>query len=143
MKKLVSTSLVLALAIATMFSFGSIADAGAKHKKVVYLDYNYQVFYKPSEIFLQANSGPYLKNIKWTGWGKSKSVGRGRFIADCASCFPKENRAVTITFHKLINCKYAPNIRIYRYGLIHVKDKTRKRTLKWNGQCPPKGWKNF
>ena len=111
-------------------------------KKVVYFDYNYEPYFKPDRIFLTANSGPYLKNLKWKGWGTSKAVARGRFISDCASCF-KEKRAVTVYFRKLVTCKYAPNYRMYRYGKFHIRDRTEKRVTKWNGNCPSKGWQKY
>jgi len=142
MKNLARTSFVALVAISSLFAFGATAGADAP-KKVVYFDYNYQESVKPGSIYLTANSGPYLKKLKWTGWGTNKSIGRGRFISDCASCGEYENKPVTVYFRKLIKCKYAPNLAIYRYGLIHVKDPTRKRTLRWNGSCPPKGWQNF
>ena len=143
MKKLIRSSAVLALAVGSMFSLSTVADAGAQSgKKVVYFDYHYQPSVKPTSIFLTANSGPYLTKLKWTGWGTEKAVGRGRFIADCASCGPKENRRVRFTFHKKVTCKYAPNVQIYRYGKIHVIDKSRKRVSSWNGNCPSKGWRN-
>jgi hypothetical protein len=130
------------VAVASVLGMGTVADAG-KQKKVVYLDYNYQPFVKPGKIFLQANSGPYLRKLKWTGWGTNKAIGRGQYVYDCASCIPNEKKPVKVTFRKLINCKHAPNIQIYRYGMIHVidpKDNDRKR--RWNGSCPPKGAMN-
>lgn len=139
MTRLARTFSILLVAFGAVFSVGAVADAG-KPKKVVYLDYNYQAFVKPGKIFLTANSGPYLRRLKWTGWGTNKAVGRGQYVYDCASCIPKEKKPVTITFRKLIRCKYAPNIRIYRFGKIHVIDPTRNRTTPWNGHCPPKGW---
>ena len=144
MKKLARSCAFILLATISVFSFGTAADAGSHSgKKVVYFDYNYTPHFKPSHIFLTANSGPYLKKLRWQGWGTSKSVGRGRFISDCASCGDYENRAVTVTFHKLVTCRYAPNVQIYRYSLIHVKQSTRRRTLQWNGNCPSKGWRQY
>lgn len=142
MKKLVRTSAVMFLAAFSLLTVGSMAEADGP-KKVVYFDYNYTPSVKPNKIFLTANSGPYLKKLKWTGWGTNKAIGRGRFIADCASCFPKTNKRVTVYFRKLITCKYAPNVKIYRYGKFHIKDPTRKRVHQWNGNCPSKGWRQY
>jgi hypothetical protein len=142
MKKLTRTSVVMFLAAFLLLSVGATAEAFSA-KRVVYFDYNYTPSVKPSEIFLTANSGPYLKKIKWTGWGTNKAIGRGRFIADCASCGEFENKPVTIYFRKLVKCKYAPNVRIYRYGKFHIKDPSRNRTSPWNGNCPSKGWRNW
>lgn len=135
MKILARTTAISLLAFATLVSFGAIAEARSS-TKVVYLDPAYQQSVKPSTIFLTANSGPYLKKLKWTGWGTHKAVGRGRFISDCASCGEYENRKVTITFRKPIYCK-AIKVRIYKFGKIHVKDSRRNRTTSFNGSCPP------
>lgn len=133
-------SIICLLAVPSFGSAGS--EAGAREKKVVYLDYNYQAFVKPGKIFLQANSGPYLRRLKWSGWGTNRTVGRGQYVYDCASCIPHEKKPVRITFRKLINCKFAPGIQIYRYGLIHVIDPTKKRTKRWDNTCPPKGFQD-
>ncbi|MBK5234005.1 MAG: hypothetical protein JJE13_13635, partial [Thermoleophilia bacterium] len=122
------------LAIASLFAFGSAA--GARSEKVVYFDPAYQQSVKPGRIFLSANAGPYLKKLKWTGWGTNKTVGRGRFISDCASCGEYENRAVTITLRKVIYCK-AVDVHTYKFGKIHVKDSRRKRVSRFDfGTCP-------
>jgi hypothetical protein len=33
----------------------------------------------PSLIFFSANSGSQVHNIKWTGWGKNRTVGHGKY----------------------------------------------------------------
>lgn len=127
-------ALISILAASTIFAFGS--TAGARSNKVVYFDPAYQQSVKPSRIFLTADSGPYLKKLKWKGWGTNKAVGRGRFISDCASCGDYENRAVTITFRKVIYCK-AVDVNTYKFGKIHIKDPRRNRTSRFDfGSCP-------
>ena len=34
----------------------------------------------PGMVFFTANSGPQVRGIAWTGWGKNRSVGRGTYL---------------------------------------------------------------
>jgi hypothetical protein len=138
MKKTFRILAVVTLAVASLVSFGAMADAG-KPEKTVYLDYNYQPSVKPKEIFLTADAGPYVKKIHWTNWGSNKTVGRGRFISDCASCGVKENRPAVFTLKNLTTCK-GRGYKTYSFQKLHVIDKSRKRVETFPGTCPPKGF---
>ncbi len=39
----------------------------------------------PGAIFFTANSGSRVLHLKWTGWGKNRTVGRGRYSVSGAS----------------------------------------------------------
>ncbi|MCO5314850.1 MAG: hypothetical protein M9938_01600 [Solirubrobacterales bacterium] len=79
---------------------------------------------KPDRYFLTANAGPYLKNLRWKGWGRYKTVGKGRFISDCASCGPRENKPVRITFFRRKPC-HRSKVMIYSRVKIKVIDRQR------------------
>ena len=125
MKNLRRLAVVSVLAIVSVASLGAVADGGTP-KKVAVFNLTETPLVKPSRIFLSANAGPYIKSIRWSNWGEAKTVGRGRFISDCASCGPKENKPAVITLWKLETCK-SPKVRSYRYGKLRVVDPTRKR----------------
>ncbi|MDQ2622624.1 MAG: hypothetical protein M3Y45_06245 [Actinomycetota bacterium] len=79
---------------------------------------------RPARYFLTANSGPYMRKLKWKGWGTAKAVGRGRFISDCASCGPKENKPARLTFFKLKPC-HKRKVMTYSFVKIKVIDPER------------------
>ena len=125
MKNLLRLAAVTFLATVSVASLGAVADGGTP-KKVAVFNLSETPKVKPSRIFLSADAGPYIKSISWSNWGKAKTVGRGRFISDCVSCGPKENKPAVITLWKLETCK-SPKVRSYRFGKIRVVDPTRKR----------------
>lgn len=110
------------LALASLASLGATAGAGNhEFKKTALFNLTAEPKVKPTRVFLTANSGPYLKKIKWSNWGSNRTVGRGRFIADCASCGPKENKAMTLTLSKLRPCpKFG--VMAYKKGYLKIND---------------------
>lgn len=60
---------------------------------------------QPGTMFLTANSGPYISDITWTGWGTGTATGTGTYISDCASCGEPESYAVTLVADELVACK--------------------------------------
>ena len=97
MKKPLGIVLVALMAILVAASFTAPAGAKNQFRKTALFNLTYTPKIKPSRVFLSASSGPYLKKIKWSGWGTNKTVGRGRFISDCASCGAKENKRMKLT----------------------------------------------
>jgi hypothetical protein len=59
---------------------------------------------QPGRFFFTANSGPYLKDLVWTGWGTPTATATGTYVSDCASCGPPQTYAVTATVDRLANC---------------------------------------
>jgi hypothetical protein len=70
---------------------------------------------EPERIFFQADAGPYLRDIRWMGWGTEIAVGHGRFVSDCASCGTPEHKPATIIMHGLTPCPAFGGF-IYRYA---------------------------
>ena len=59
---------------------------------------------QPGRWFFSANSGPYLRDLVWTGWGTPTATATGTYISDCASCGPHEKYAVTVTADQPVDC---------------------------------------
>ena len=59
---------------------------------------------EPPDIFFTANSGPYLTEISWSGWGTRQASATGVYVSDCASCGPPETYPVTITAQRTRAC---------------------------------------
>jgi hypothetical protein len=138
--KLRRGALLLSLVLALVGVFSVPATARAPMKTALFnLTYVPQV--KPQKYFLTANSGPYVKKIRWKRWGTNKTVGRGRFISDCASCGPKENKLARLVLWKKVKCKEY-GVYTYRYGRLRVIDPERNRVTDIAVQCPPKGSKS-
>lgn len=120
-----STRLVVASLI-TLISLTCVASAAnaQRYERVAIFNLTDQPKVEPTRFYLSASSGPYLKKLDWSNWGSGKTVGRGRFIADCASCGPKENMPVRFTLRKLIPCpKY--KVMTYKSAVIKVIDPER------------------
>jgi len=83
---------------------------------------------QPDRVFFQADSGPYLKDLRWTDWGTATSVGTGTWELDCsnggASC--GDSTAVTTypatyTVSGLAACpRFGPAAQTYRKGTIVI-----------------------
>lgn len=149
MKSLRNAVVLALLAIVALGAIGSPAGAGeqsqsprkAEYKKAVFFDMYYGENVRPRRIFTTANSGPYFKKLRWKNWGENRTVGRGRFISDCASCGEKENKPAVITMRKLIPCK-RQKVMTYKFIKLKVVDPERpNRVVKWTGACPPPSFK--
>ena len=125
---------ILALSLA-----GSVTSAATAmpFQKTALFNLTYEPKVKPNRVFLTANSGPYLKKIEWSEWGSNRTVGRGRFISDCASCGPKENKPMKLTLYKLRPCpKY--HVMAYKKGYLKIFDSNRpNRGTPLALGCPP------
>lgn len=135
MKNLFRLLTVTVLAALSFAAFSSPASAQKTYGKTAIFNLTQETKVKPSRFFLTANSGPYLKKLKWSKWGTAKTVGRGRFISDCVSCGEKENKPVRMTLHELIPCpKY--KVMTYKFAKIKVVDPERpNRVQKFRLGC--------
>jgi len=125
----------LALIVALAGAFSVPATAKAPHKKTALFNLTETPQVKPSRYFLTANAGPYVKKITWTGWATGKTVGRGRFISDCASCGEKENKPAKIVLWQRVYCpKYG--VFTYKHGRLRVIDPERNRVTEIAVECP-------
>lgn len=59
---------------------------------------------KPHDFFFTANSGPYVTDLRWSGWGTGRAVGHGRFVSDCASCGAPVHRPTVIVLDRSSGC---------------------------------------
>ncbi|MBN8867594.1 MAG: hypothetical protein J0H98_08565 [Solirubrobacterales bacterium] len=125
---------LLALA-ATLFGAFSVTATAKAPKKTAIFNLTETPQVKPARYFLTADAGPYVRQIKWSGWGKGKAVGRGRFISDCASCGEKENKPAKLVLWKKVYC---PDFHVYSYkfGRLRVIDPTRNRVTPIAVSCP-------
>jgi hypothetical protein len=88
----------------------------------------------PERYFFTANSGPYVKNLRWIGWGTQHAAGRGRFISDCASCGTPEHVDATLKLSGLTYCR-ENGLTVYRRGVMirTLPDGTMRRTKLYTG----------
>ena len=99
--------LLVVVAIASCALIGGAAVAGASkaEKKTAIFDLFGGKLVKPEQIFLTANSGPYLTDLEWFKWGKDKTTGVGTFVSDCASCPGPDRRPAIVRLSKRDECK--------------------------------------
>lgn len=130
MRKLVGAVVISSLVILAVASLSGPATAKSPpYRKTVIFNMYPTPEVKPGRYFLSANSGPYLRNLKWKGWGTGKATGKGRFISDCASCGPRENKPVRITFFKKKPC-HKRKVMIYSVVKIKVIDRKRPNRVR-------------
>lgn len=128
MRNLARIITISSVAILAMTSLSAAAEKPPYQKTVIYNMFPTPEV-KPARYFLTANSGPYLRNLKWKGWGTAKAAGKGRFISDCASCGPKENKRVRITFFKKKPC-HKRKVMTYSFVKIKVIDPERPNRVR-------------
>jgi hypothetical protein len=73
--------------------------------------------FEPDRYFFSANAGPYVKDIKWSGWGRDTAEGKGTFINDCASCGAKEITPARLILKHLVACPTVGGL-VYRVGYM-------------------------
>lgn len=137
---LVAAVLTLPTASATArASSGSESASSADERRVVFFDLYYQEEVKPKKIFFYANSGPYVRNLSWKGWGTQKAVGRGFYISTCASCDPPRKRAAVLRFRGLKYCATRDVWFYKRATMTRKPSEGQTRTVKISaGSCPPR-----
>jgi hypothetical protein len=117
----------------------SSSPPAARSGKTVFFDMYYNPKVAPKRIFMTANSGPWMKNLHWDGWGTGTAVGHGAWISDCASCPGPDRRQVKITFTKRIYCK-AQGVHTYRKARVVLSEPDEgytNRTFSFWNRCPP------
>jgi hypothetical protein len=73
--------------------------------KVVLFNLTRNPLVEPGRFFFSANAGPYLKGIRWTGWGADTATGTGTYVSDCPSCGEPESYPVRVTASQLTTCR--------------------------------------
>jgi hypothetical protein len=117
----------LAVAVPCGAAIAETASASVHHHTVLFnLTDSPQV--KPARFFFQANSGPYLKSLKWTHWGKATATARGTYILDCShggsACAPgdpSQHHPARYTVSGLKKCpKLGAHFQYYTHGRVRV-----------------------
>jgi hypothetical protein len=83
---------------------------------------------EPTRVFLQADAGPYLRDLRWTGWGSPTATGTGTWELDCSAGGPSCGASTAITRHPgtyvlsdLAPCpRFGPDGRSYRRGRVTI-----------------------
>lgn len=74
------TWMVTVLALAAGFGvLATSTSARAAKVPVMWVDLSGTAQQHPRFIFFTANSGSQVHSIKWTGWGKGRTIGRGTY----------------------------------------------------------------
>ena len=99
-----------------------------------------QALDQPGRVFFQANSGPFLRDLRWTGWGSEGAVGTGSWQLDCstggASC--GTDTSITTyparyTLTSLAPCpRFGPDARSYRRGVVEIDEPAGTRTQRFD-----------
>lgn len=116
--------LLLALALAGSALAGpgpgaAAAPAETGTRPAVYWSLGHAVT-EPRRIFTAYSSAPYLRGLTWEGWGSRTAVGTGRWMSDCASCPPPDERRATVTLSGFVTCADDPSVRSYRKAVVTV-----------------------
>ena len=73
---------------------------------------------KPKVVYLTANSGPYLDEVRWTSWGKKTAKATAIYTYACASCMPPERRPALMTVSRP---KYCAKHKVYAYRTVYFQ----------------------
>lgn len=130
---------LLALTVGAGLALVPSADAGvrqgagasqARHKPVYWVDLMGSPSQHPRRVYFTANSGPYVKRITWTHWGRQRTVGHGIF-GSTAPCIPGDDCTpgpATMWLRDPVRCTLAfgehagRTIRVYRHARIVYPD---------------------
>lgn len=119
---------VTALLVTAVACGLSVASATAATPKTVIFNMYPSPLVKPERVFFQANSGPFLDALVWTGWGEATAVGTGTWRLDCStggvSCAPGDPSLAYPATYTLSNpgpCpRFGPTARSYRKGVVVI-----------------------
>jgi hypothetical protein len=113
-------ALALGFGVAVLAATAVLLPAGGEAKpaeRTAIYDLFGQAQVEPKRIFLTANSGPYIKRLQWSGWGKRRAIGEGIYISDCVSCPPPDRRPAKVVLRKRKPCEKRGG-RSYRVGRL-------------------------
>lgn len=105
-----------------------VPSASAIRRRVVIFNLTPTPLVKPDRVFFQADAGPYLTMLKWSGWGTRRATGRGRWILDCShggpSCAPGApslDYPARYVLSQLVPCpRFGAAGRSYRAGIVYI-----------------------
>jgi hypothetical protein len=104
-----------------------VPPAAAAPKVVIFNMYPSPLV-KPDRVFFQADAGPYLSDLQWSGWGEPTALGTGKWVLDCSnggpSCGaddPSESYPARFTLSDLAPCpRLGPDALSYRSGVVEI-----------------------
>lgn len=131
--------LALAAALVPGVGAGASVPASADGAKPVYwIDLGGTASRHPDYVFFTANSGGFMKDVRWTDWGAHKTVARGTFgtTAPCDSDGdgpdtgggPCPDGPAKMVLRKPVRCtpefgtKEGRTVRVYRYATLWYPD---------------------
>lgn len=122
-RSVLSTLLITAVACGLL-----AAPATAAPPKTVIFNMYPSPLVQPARVFFQANSGPFLDALSWTGWGEATAVGTGTWRLDCStggvSCAPGDPSLAypaTYTLTDPAPCpRFGPAAQSYRKGVVVI-----------------------
>ncbi len=97
--------------------------------KVVIFDLYPTPHVKPARVFFQADAGPYLDKLLWSGWGEATSTGTGVWTLDCSnggpSCAPGDPDVTTYPARYILSdlgpCpRFGASAKSYRSGTVEI-----------------------
>jgi hypothetical protein len=92
---------------------------------------------QPSRVFFQADAGPYLDALQWTGWGSAAATATGTWILDCSNGGPScgsstatTRHPATFTLTDLAPCpRFGAGATVYRRGSVAIDEDGTSRTV--------------
>ena len=117
---------LILLAVLAAFGLGSTAQAAPR---TVIFNLTESPLDQPEQFSFQANSGPLLTELTWTGWGSATTVGSGSYVLDCthggSACGARsdlQRYPATYTLSGRISCpRLGKDARTYRKGIVRYE----------------------
>jgi hypothetical protein len=116
------------LLVLAVLGLAVLAPSAVAAPKVVVFNLTTEGLVQPARVFFQADSGPYLDGLQWTGWGTPTAVGTGSYVLDCTnggsacgSSTAKTIDAARWTLTDLGPCpRFGPDALVYRTGTVTI-----------------------
>jgi hypothetical protein len=139
---IVRLALLLALAVPG-------TAAAATTPAVVVFNLTAEPKIEPARVFLQADAGPYLDALRWSGWGSPTATGTGTWVLDCSSGGPSCGASTAVERHParyvltgLVACpRFGAGAQTYRVGTIAIDRDGRTDTVRLHSEtdhCAPR-----
>lgn len=120
-------ALVALAAVAALVTAAPAADA--QSRTVTFGLFPMAALVMPESIFFTADAGPYLKGLRWTGWGTATATATGTYELDCSNGGPDcgtssavTDYPATYTLTARAPCpRLGPATTIYRSGTVTVE----------------------
>jgi hypothetical protein len=126
------------LAVALLPAFGAVTAQAAP--RTLFFNLTAEAKERPERVFFQANSGPFLRDLAWTGWGAEGAVGTGSWQLDCTgggSACGTDTGITTYparyTLSDLAPCpRFGADATSYRRGVVEIDEPGGTRTVSFS-----------